>query len=70
MDRVIQLSKSFTEYRAHIESIDTIDEQTMELIQQVYSLSTFEYTNGDCIETIENLIKNFHLWHTLDRYNE
>lgn len=67
MDKVIELSKSFTKYHAYIESIDTIDSQTMELIQQVYSLSTFEYSDGDCIETIENLIKNFHVWHTLER---
>ena len=66
MSDVIKLSDSFAEYYAYIDGIDTIDEQTMELIQQVYTLQPFEYTNGDCIQIVENLIQNFHIWHKLD----
>ena len=66
MSDVIKLSDSFAEYYRYIDGIDTIDEQTIGLIQQVYNLQPFEYTNGDCIQIIENLIKNFHLWHKLD----
>jgi hypothetical protein len=65
-ETVIKLSNSFGEFNEYIESIDTIDEQTVWLIQQVFCLEPFEYTNGDCIGIIENLIQNFHTWHKID----
>jgi hypothetical protein len=66
MSNVVKLSDSYAEFNQHIEGIDLIDEQTMTLIGEVMSLSPMDYTNGDCIEIIENLIKNFHLWHEID----
>lgn len=66
MSNVVKLSDSFAEYNEHVEGIDLIDEQTMTLIGEVMSLSPMEYTNGDCIDIIENLIKNFHLWHKIE----
>ena len=66
MSNVVKLSDSYAEFNEHVEGIDLIDEQTMTLIGEVMSLSPMEHTNGDCIEIIENLIKNFHLWHKID----
>jgi hypothetical protein len=66
MSDIIKLSNSFAEYYRYVDGIDTIDEQTIGLIQDAYGLSTFEYSNGDLIDIIENLIENFHLWHKLD----
>jgi hypothetical protein len=66
MSDVVKLSNSFAEFNEHIEGIDLIDEQTMTLIGEVMNLSPMEYTNGDCIDLIEDLIENFHLWHKID----
>lgn len=66
MTDVVKLSDSFAEFNEYVESIDLIDEQTMTLIGQAMTLSPMEYTNGDCISIVENLIQNYHLWHKLD----
>jgi hypothetical protein len=66
MADVVKLSESFGEFNEYIESIDLIDEQTMTLIGQAMTLSPMEYTNGDCISIVEDLIENYHLWHKLD----
>jgi hypothetical protein len=63
---VVKLSDSFGEYSAYIDGIDTIDGQTLDLIKLAWSLQPEEYTDGDCIEIIENLIENFHHWHKID----
>ena len=63
---VVKLSDSFGEYNEYIDGIDSIDGQTLDLIKQVWELIPYEYTDGDCIEIIENLIKNFHQWHKID----
>jgi hypothetical protein len=66
MSDVVKLSNSFAEFNEHVEGIDLIDEQTMTLIGEVMNLSPMEYTNGDCIDLIEDLIENYHLWHKID----
>jgi hypothetical protein len=63
---LVKLSDSFAEYNDYIEGIDTIDGETWELISKVAGLSPFEYTDGDCIAIVENLIQNYHLWHKID----
>jgi hypothetical protein len=63
---IVKLSDCFGEYNEHIEGIDTIDGQTLDLIKGVWGLQTFEYTDGDCIQIIENLIENFHQWHKIN----
>ncbi len=66
MSDVVKLASSFGEFNEYVESIDLIDEQTMTLIGEAMRLSPMEYTNGDCIDIIEDLIENYHLWHKLD----
>jgi hypothetical protein len=63
---IIKLSDSFAEYNEHIEGIDTIDGQTLDLIKEAWNLRPEEYTEGDCIQIIENLIENFHQWHKIN----
>lgn len=63
---VVKLADSFGEYNEYIDGIDSIDGQTLDLIMGVSGLKSYEYTDGDCIEIIENLIKNFHQWHKID----
>jgi hypothetical protein len=63
---IVKLSDCFGEYNEQIEGIDTIDGQTLDLIKKVWDLQTFEYTDGDCIQIIENLIENFHQWHKIN----
>ena len=63
---IVKLSDSFAEYNEYIEGIDTIDGQTLDLIKRVWDLRPEQYTDGDCIEIIENIIENFHLWHKIE----
>jgi len=61
-----ELSNSFAAYYEYVEGIDTIDGQTWDLISRVAGLSPFEYTDGDCISIVEQLIENYHQWHKID----
>lgn len=61
-----ELSNSFAAYYEHVEGIDTIDGQTWDLISRVAGLSPFEYTDGDCISIVEQLIENYHQWHKME----
>jgi hypothetical protein len=63
---IVKLSDSFAEYNEQIEGIDTIDGQTLDLIKQAWDLRPEEYTDGDCIQIIENLIENYHQWHKIN----
>jgi hypothetical protein len=63
---IVKLSDSFAEYNEHIEGIDTIDGQTLDLIKEAWDLIPRQYTDGDCIQIIENLIENFHQWHKIN----
>jgi hypothetical protein len=63
---VVKLSDSFGEYSAYIDGIDTIDGQTLDLIKHAWDLIPYEYTDGDCIGIIENLIQNYHQWHKIE----
>ena len=65
-EQLVQLSDSFAAFSDYVEGIDTIDGQTWDLISKVASLSPFEYTDGDCIAIVENLIENYHQWHKID----
>jgi hypothetical protein len=63
---VVKLSDSFGEYNEHIEGIDTINGQTLDFIKLAWDLRPEEYTDGDCIGIIENLIENYHQWHKIE----
>jgi hypothetical protein len=63
---LVKLSDSFGAYNQHIEGIDTIDGQTWSLISYVSGLNPFEYTDGDCISIVEQLIENYHQWHKIE----
>ena len=65
-NEVVQLSDSFAAFNDYVEGIDTIDGQTYDLIKQALDLESITYTDGDCIQIIENIIKNFHQWHKID----
>ena len=65
-EQLVKLSDSFAEFSDYVEGIDTIDGQTWELISKVAGLSPFEYTDGDCIAIVEQLIENYHQWHKID----
>ena len=67
---LVKLSDSFGAYNQHIEGIDTIDGQTWSLISRVAGLQPFEYTDGDCISIVEQLIQNYHQWHKIDAGEE
>ena len=63
---IVKLSDSFGEYNEHIEGIDTIDGQTLDFIKLAWDLNPHHYTDGDCIQMIENLIENYHQWHKIN----
>ena len=69
-EQLVKLSDSFAEFSDYVEGIDTIDGQTWELISKVAGLSPFEYTDGDCIAIVEQLIENYHQWHKIDAGEE
>jgi hypothetical protein len=64
--KVVQLSDSFAAFSDYVEGIDTIDGQTYDLIKQALGLESTVYTDGDCIQIIENIIQNFHQWHKIE----
>jgi hypothetical protein len=63
---IVQLSDSFAAFSDYVEGIDTIDGQTYDLITQALRLESTTYTDGDCIQIIENIIQNFHQWHKIE----
>ena len=69
-NEVVQLSDSFAAFSDYVEGIDTIDGQTYDLIKQALELESTVYTDGDCIQIIENIIENYHQWHKIDAGEE
>jgi hypothetical protein len=69
-NEVVQLSDSFAAFNDYVEGIDTIDGQTYDLITQALRLESTAYTDGDCIQIIENIIENYHQWHKIDAGEE
>jgi len=65
-EQLVELARNYAAFKDHIEGIDTIDGQTWSLISYVANLNPFEYTDGDCIDIVEQLIQNFHQWHKIE----
>jgi hypothetical protein len=63
---LVELSDSFGAYNEYIEGDDTINGQTLDLISKVSGLESSAFSDADCIQIAENIIKNYHLWHKLD----
>ena len=63
---LVELSDSFGAYNEYIEGEDTINGQTLDLISKVSGLESSAYTDQDCIQITENIIKNYHLWHKVE----
>jgi hypothetical protein len=63
---LVELSDSFGAYSQYIEGEDTINGQTLDLISQVSSLESSAFSDADCIQIAENIIKNYHLWHKVE----
>ena len=65
-EQLVKLSDSYAAFDEYVEGIDTIDGQTYDLIKQALGLESTVYTDGDCIQIIENIIQNFHQWHKIE----
>ena len=63
---LVELSDSFGAYNEYIEGEDTINGQTLDLISKVSDLESSAFSDADCIQIAENIIKNYHLWHKID----
>jgi hypothetical protein len=63
---LVKLSDSYAAFDEYVEGIDTIDGQTYDLIKQALGLESTAYTDGDCIQIIENIIENYHQWHKIE----
>jgi len=63
---LVELSDSFGAYSQYIEGEDTINGQTLDLISQVSGLESSAFSDADCIQIAENIIKNYHLWHKVE----
>ena len=69
-EQLVKLSDSYAAFDEYVEGIDTIDGQTYDLITQALRLESTAYTDGDCIQIIENIIQNYHQWHKIDAGEE
>lgn len=67
---LVELSDSFAAYNEYIEGDDTINGQTLDLISKVSGLESSAFSDSDCIQIAENIIKNYHLWHKMDAEKE
>jgi hypothetical protein len=63
---LVQLSDSFGAYNEYIEGEDTINGQTLDLISKAMTLESSVWSDADCIQIAENIIKNYHLWHKIE----
>jgi hypothetical protein len=63
---LVELSDSFGAYSQYIEGEDTINGQTLDLISKVSGLESSAFSDADCIQIAENIIKNYHLWHKVE----
>ena len=64
--KVLELSRSFASFNEYIEDINTIDGQTFDLIKEALTLESSAYTDSNCIEIIEGIIENYHIWHKVE----
>jgi hypothetical protein len=64
--KLVELSDSFASYSEYVEGIDAIDGHTLELIVRASQLESSAYSDFNCIEIIEKLIDNYHIWHKVD----
>ena len=64
--KVLELSRSFASFNEYIEDINTIDGQTFDLIKEALTLESITYTDSNCIEIIEDIIENYHIWHKVE----
>jgi hypothetical protein len=64
--KLVELADSFASYSEYVEGIDAIDGHTLELIGEASKLESSAYSDFDCIEIIEKLIENYHIWHKID----
>ena len=64
--KLVELADSFASYSEYVEGIDAIDGHTLELIVRASQLESSAYSDFNCIEIIENLIENYHIWHKID----
>jgi hypothetical protein len=62
---IVAIANDFKEFNAFIEGEDTINGQTLDLLSRAPSLSSIVYTDSDCIEIMESIIKQYHLWHKM-----
>jgi hypothetical protein len=69
-EQLVKMSDSYAAFDEYVEGIDTIDGQTYDLIKQALGLESTAYTDGDCIQIIENIIENYHQWHKIDAGEE
>ena len=63
---LVKLSDSFEDYSDFIEGDDTINGQTLDLIVKATGLESSAYADVDCIQIVENIIKNYHQWHKVE----
>jgi len=64
--KLVELADSFASYSEYVEGIDAIDGHTLELIVRASQLESSAYSDFNCIEIIEKLIENYHIWHKID----
>ena len=64
--KVLELSRSFASFNEYVEDINTIDGQTFDLIKEALTLESITYTDSNCIEIIEDIIENYHIWHKVE----
>jgi len=64
--KIVELSSSFAYFNEYIEDINTIDGQTFDLIKEALTLESITYTDSNCIDIIEDIIENYHIWHRID----
>lgn len=64
--KLVELADSFSSYSKYVEGIDAIDGHTLELIIRASQLESSAYSDFNCIEIIEKLIENYHIWHKID----
>jgi hypothetical protein len=64
--KIVELSSSFAYFNEYIEDINTIDGQTFDLIKEALTLESSAYTDSNCIDIIEDIIENYHIWHRID----
>ena len=63
---VVELSENFAKFNDFAGGIDTIDGRTFDLISEALQLESITFTDFECIQIIENIIKQYHQWHKIE----